>query len=60
MSDLYMYLNYEAEKKRQKELFALLEELTHRLIGCEQSIRRVSAQIESLAQKWVNFHEEIS
>tara|TARA_R100000664_G_scaffold33754_1_gene51860 strand:- start:1294 stop:1461 length:168 start_codon:yes stop_codon:yes gene_type:complete len=51
MSDLYMYLNYEAEKKRQKELFALLEEITHRLIACEQSMRRISAQIEEHLNK---------
>ena len=32
--------------KHTKAVEELLTELTHRLIACEQSIRRVSAQIE--------------
>ena len=51
MSDLFHYLHYEAEKKRQKVLHDLLEEITHRLIACEQSIRRVSVLIEEHLSK---------
>ena len=39
------------QKKREKILHELLEEITHRLIACEQSMRRISAQIEEHLNK---------
>ena len=51
MTDLYMYLYYEQEKKEKKVLYELLEELTHRLIACEQSMRRISAQLDELQRQ---------
>ena len=39
------------QQKHTKAVEELLTELTHRLIACEQSIRRVSAQIEEHLSK---------
>ncbi len=36
----------------------LLTEITHRLIACEQSIRRISKQIDELDKKGVDINEK--
>tara|TARA_Y100000401_G_scaffold67361_1_gene53914 strand:- start:313 stop:486 length:174 start_codon:yes stop_codon:yes gene_type:complete len=51
MSDLYTYLQWQAENKEKELINELLEELTHRLIACEQSIRRMSAQLDELQRQ---------
>ena len=48
---LEFYLWSQQHIKHTKAVEELLTEITHRLIACEQSIRRVSKQLEEQAQK---------
>ena len=45
------YLWSQHHHRHTKAVEELLTEITHRLIACEQSIRRVSAQIEEHLSK---------
>ena len=54
---LEFYLWSQHHHKHTKAVEELLTEITHRLIACEQSIRRISVQIEEQAQKRGAKHE---
>lgn len=45
------YLFHQNYQKHTKAVEELLTEITHRLIACEQSIRRLSNQIEEDSSK---------
>jgi hypothetical protein len=45
MTDLYMYLNYENQKKKEKQLFELLTELTHRLLKIETELKAIKNKL---------------
>jgi hypothetical protein len=45
MTDLYMYLNYEHQKKQERQLFELLTELTHRLLKIETELKAIKNQL---------------
>ena len=45
------YLWSQHHHRHTKAVEELLTEITHRLIACEQSIRRISAQIEEQSGK---------
>ena len=48
---LEFYLWSQQHIKHTKAVEELLTEITHRLIACEQSIRRVSKQLDEQAEK---------
>tara|TARA_R100001086_G_scaffold247213_1_gene180909 strand:+ start:2987 stop:3151 length:165 start_codon:yes stop_codon:yes gene_type:complete len=48
---LEFYLWTQQHYKHTKAVEELLTEITHRLIACEQSMRRISAQIEEHLNK---------